>query len=306
VFDFRYHALSLVAVFLALAIGVLLGVAIGDRGLASSAEHDVRASLSDNVRSAQGRANQLNEKLSLHKRFEEQAFPTLVAGRLDGRSVAVVGLGGGDDAVTSAVRDAVRAAGGEIASVSVIREPLELSKLAQRVTSPRFALLEDGSSDVVRSFARRLGVQMVRGGRMLRRVRPTLFRPFSGRLTRVDAVVLVRQPVTNAHGNPLGGSAGAAVTAFEDGFVRGLTGEDIPVVGAQTTDTDPSQVDWFQAHDVASVDDVDLVLGKAALVFAAADPVNGAYGTRPDDDALLPRIDPGLTSRGSSAMAREP
>ena len=29
-FDFRYHALSLVAVFLALAIGILLGATIGD------------------------------------------------------------------------------------------------------------------------------------------------------------------------------------------------------------------------------------------------------------------------------------
>jgi len=39
-FDFRYHALSLVSVFLALVLGLLLGVAIGDRGLVSSAERD--------------------------------------------------------------------------------------------------------------------------------------------------------------------------------------------------------------------------------------------------------------------------
>ena len=35
--DFRYHALSLVAVFLALAIGIVLGVTIGD-SLLSDAE----------------------------------------------------------------------------------------------------------------------------------------------------------------------------------------------------------------------------------------------------------------------------
>jgi Copper transport outer membrane protein, MctB len=53
VFDFRYHALSLVSVFLALVLGLLLGVAIGDKGLVSSAEHDVRASLRGDVRKAQ-------------------------------------------------------------------------------------------------------------------------------------------------------------------------------------------------------------------------------------------------------------
>ena len=44
-FDFRYHALSLVAVFLALVIGLLLGVAIGDKGLVSGDAQDVRGSL---------------------------------------------------------------------------------------------------------------------------------------------------------------------------------------------------------------------------------------------------------------------
>ncbi len=40
-FDFRYHAISLVAVFLALAIGILLGVTIGD-SLVSQADKGLR------------------------------------------------------------------------------------------------------------------------------------------------------------------------------------------------------------------------------------------------------------------------
>ena len=44
--DYRYHALSLAAVLLALAVGVLIGVAIGDSNLVSSAKsgivHDLR------------------------------------------------------------------------------------------------------------------------------------------------------------------------------------------------------------------------------------------------------------------------
>ena len=49
-FDFRYHALSLVAVFLALVVGLLLGVAIGDKGLVSVGAQDMRDSLRDDVR----------------------------------------------------------------------------------------------------------------------------------------------------------------------------------------------------------------------------------------------------------------
>ena len=52
-FDFRYHALSLVAVFLALGIGIVLGVTIGD-SLVSDAEKNIRASLRGDVVDAKG------------------------------------------------------------------------------------------------------------------------------------------------------------------------------------------------------------------------------------------------------------
>ena len=42
--DFRYHALSLVAVFLALGIGIVLGAGLGD-SVVSQANRDVRSSL---------------------------------------------------------------------------------------------------------------------------------------------------------------------------------------------------------------------------------------------------------------------
>jgi copper transport outer membrane protein MctB len=41
VVDFRYHALSLVAVFLALGIGIVLGVTVGD-SLVSEADQNLR------------------------------------------------------------------------------------------------------------------------------------------------------------------------------------------------------------------------------------------------------------------------
>jgi hypothetical protein len=68
--NFRYHALSLVAVFLSLVIGLLLGVAIGDKGLVSSAEQDVRASLRDDVREAQGERDDARVQLEERQQFE--------------------------------------------------------------------------------------------------------------------------------------------------------------------------------------------------------------------------------------------
>ena len=48
-FDYRYHALSLAAVLLALAVGVLIGVAIGDSNLVSSAKNGIVHNLESEV-----------------------------------------------------------------------------------------------------------------------------------------------------------------------------------------------------------------------------------------------------------------
>ena len=60
-FDYRYHALSLAAVLLALMIGVLLGVAIGDSNLVSSAKNGIVANLNSEVGQARSQASQLQD-----------------------------------------------------------------------------------------------------------------------------------------------------------------------------------------------------------------------------------------------------
>jgi len=64
VFDYRYHALSLAAVLLALAVGVVIGVAIGDSNLVSSAKSGIVHDLSGEVSAAQHQSGQLRAKLS--------------------------------------------------------------------------------------------------------------------------------------------------------------------------------------------------------------------------------------------------
>ena len=59
------------------------------------------------------------------------------------------------------------------------------------------------------------------------------------------------------------------------------------VVGVESTDTSPSQIRWFRDRRVASVDDLDQVAGRAALVFALGG-ATGAWGVKDSAQALLP------------------
>jgi hypothetical protein len=282
--NFRYHALSLVAVFLALVIGLLLGVAIGDQGLVSSAERDVRASLRRDVRKAQQERDKALEQVQERQVFEAEAYPALVESRLTGIRVAVIELGGASDRMVGLTRDALQGSGAKLTSVSVIRQPLDLEELAKQAKPTRYAKL-DVDPDLVHPFGTRIGIQFTQGGRLLRDVRRELLEQGSGALDGADAIVVVRDP------RRLEDPAQAMVAQqFEDGLMRGLRSRDVPVVGVETSDAEESQVEWFRDRDLSSVDDLDDPIGRAALVFTLAG-ARGHFGVKATaDGGRLPPV----------------
>lgn len=290
-FDFRYHALSLAAVLIALVVGLLLGVAIGDSNLVSSAERKVRDTLRSDVDAANRRADRLSSQLEETRNdaaaFEREVYPLLVDDRLGGARVGLVFLGRPSDEIAGLVRDALAGTGGRLSFVGVVREPLDLDGLAGRAEGTRYARLA-GDAELVGPFGERMGTQLAAGGKLVREVRPSLLRSFNGTLRPLDAIVVVRRPPE------LEGAAAKSRDAFEEGLVRGMNAANVPVVGAELSSTDPSQVNWYREHRLSSVDSLDTVAGRAALVFTL-EGAHGAFGTKDTADALLPDVADGGT-----------
>jgi hypothetical protein len=279
--DFRYHALSLAAVLCALAVGVLVGVAIGDSSLVSSAQdglvHNVRSELHDSQRNLELAGQQLSEQQTL----ATSLWPLAVRGLLAGRTVGVVFLGEPSNEAASLVRGGVKQAGGEVASIVAVREPPETAALATEVASPAYAALASDPR-LLRRLAVHIGEEMVGGGRLLERVRLKLLSSYDGQLGKLDGVVVMRS-------EPAGMNAEAtkSVGELESGLLAGMSAKGAPVVGVEMTATEPSQVPWYKAAGIASDDDLQSVGGRAALAFALAS-YRGAFGTKPTADAQLP------------------
>src|SRR4051812_11881953 len=125
--DFRYHALSLVAVFLALAIGIVLGVTIGD-SLVSDAERSLRGDLRANVEDARSDEAKARSELAARDRMLDQLYPQLATSRLNGVRVALVSWGPLPSNVEKSVRDAVSKGGGRLDSISKFDKPLTTLK----------------------------------------------------------------------------------------------------------------------------------------------------------------------------------
>ncbi len=290
-FDFRYHALSLAAVLFALTLGVLIGVAIGDSNLVSSAKDGIVHNLNSEVSEAHIQIDNLKEQLADEQTFAKGLYPLAVHELLNGRNVGVVFLGGSSDQVNSLIRSAVTQAGGDLATVVAVREPLDLAGVAKEAVGTRYEAL-DSSTTLLERFGELMGRQLVSGGQLvdrelLSRVRGSLFTAFDGQLTHLEGLVVMR---TEPSG--LSAEQSEADAIFEAGLLAGVTTVGTPAVGVELSSTEPSQVPWYKGRHISSVDDLDAPAGQAALIYTLAGS-HGSFGVKSTADSLLPSLTAG-------------
>jgi hypothetical protein len=269
-----------VAVFLALGIGIVLGVAVGEEGIVSNASKDLESSLRGDLNDVRSRNAELRRDLSARRAFEREAYPALVGGLLPDWRVGIVAMNRLPSGYVSEVRDAVDPAGGSIESVSVVEAPLPLGQLRGELDGTKLRRL-DRDNDVLERFGRRIGRQFAQGGDLIARLRQELLSTSRGEYSGLDGIVLVRDP------EKLEGDEKQAQDRFESALIDAARDTDVEVVGVEMTDTDPSNVSWFSDHGTTSVDDLDLVEGKVALVYALLGE-SGRFGVKDSAERLLP------------------
>lgn len=277
----RYHAASLAAVFIALAIGILIGIGLaGD--VVSSASQEVQDSLRDELDAAQAQVGDLQTDLDRQQQFSEGAFPALVAMRLERQRVALVGLGDIPKPTADATLDAIDTADGNVVSVSTIELPPDIEALLADAGG-RFADARP-SADATEGLGVALGRRLVDGGALIDRLKPDLFSSFTGNLVGVRRFVVVRQPPDD-----LTMARQRLDDAFERGVIKGISRTAEAEVGVETTATDPTTLGAFADLGITTVDHVDLPAGKVALVYALTG-AEGNFGIKDGASSLLPEL----------------
>ncbi|MDO5494859.1 MAG: copper transporter [bacterium] len=108
--DFRYHLVSLIAVFLALALGITLGAGVLQTGIGNSLSGDletVRTERDD----ALAQVQDLEREVSVRDAAVTVLGTDAADGVLAGRTIAVVVMPGAEEADVTAAREAATAAG---------------------------------------------------------------------------------------------------------------------------------------------------------------------------------------------------
>jgi Copper transport outer membrane protein, MctB len=292
----RYHAASLAAVFLALAIGILIGVGLGGK-VVKRARNDLEQSLKSDLAGSRTRADDLQSQLNQERDTLAQVYPALVGDLLRGRRIAVVALGAMPEEMKGDIESVVgtdNPTGAKLSEFAVVREPPDLHALADAVPGGNRKLAHD--SDALSSLARRAGRSLVSGGPLFDQLHDALLADVSGKPGGIDAVIVVRQRPSD-----LGSGQSDATSGLEAGLLDGIEGAGgVPVVGVERSDSESSQVGFYDSEGLsATVDSVDLVSGRVALAYTL-NGSEGDYGVKTSADRLLPALRPPAMTIGHS------
>jgi Copper transport outer membrane protein, MctB len=315
VINFRFHLVSLVAVFLALALGVVMGSTVIDRAIVDRLSSQIRA-VEKRSDARRDENLQLKARMGNLEAFVDQALPQLVGQRLQGVTVTMVAVRGVDgESVRSAV-DTLRAAGASVAGVMWIEPSFAvLDSEAQARLGEAMGEPGDQGTGLRQAAVEALGRRLAVGPGPTSAARPVA----SGAQELLTALAgggfvsfdTVGGPPVSLSGWPeagsrllvIDGSQGKVETGVASlPLVRAAAGTGAAVALAEVfrpTDTVKARGAVVQGvrNDrdlgtrVATVDDLEEARGRAALAFAVDDLGRGRaghYGEGPGATRQLP------------------
>jgi hypothetical protein len=113
VIDFRYHLVSIMAVFLALAVGIVLGAEALPPKVASKLNSEAQRALRQNDQ-LNAEISQLKAQVATDNQFGTAASGTLLAHLLQGETVVMVTAPGADSGTVSGLTKALQEAGAKL------------------------------------------------------------------------------------------------------------------------------------------------------------------------------------------------
>ncbi len=278
----RYHAASMAAIFLALAVGILIGSQIGGDILDNTSK-DLETSLTSDLDRARSDIEDLQGELDAANEFGDRVYPPLTQLQLDGDRLGLIGFGSLPTGVTEAVEQAIGPTSARLVAAGVVRQPPDLDQLAGALEGTRFARLGRNPGQLS-AYGIEVGRDLVTGGRLFQLSRTELMSQSSGQFGDLDGVIVYR-------GDPgeLSPEQADLTEQLDTGILDGAGSTRARVVGVEQVPTDPSSVGFFGENSVSSVDNIDRPAGKVSLVYVLAG-AEGSFGVKSGSEQLLPDL----------------
>jgi hypothetical protein len=318
VIDFRYHLVSLIAVFLALAIGIV----VGTTALNGYVVDDLRArngKVIHDKRALEGQVRGLRGQVSRRDAFAAAVAPEAVAGQLAGQRVLLVTTPGASDQVLQDLSGLIAAAGGTTAGQLRVKADLldpaksaVVDDLVAQVAPAGLTLPDSSAADRAALELAAAVVTKPGPGGVTREAAAKILGGFSG-----ADLISVQAPTGSPSGTSLQPATLAVlVTDGADGrelddvgrqrqqLVLGLAhalddrSSGVVVAGPESAAGTGGLIAALRADgnlsdNVSSVDTVDTAYGEVAAILALHEQATGRagrYGQGPGSDTAAPTL----------------
>ena len=277
-YNLRYHIASLVAVFLALALGLVLGGLVVQQGSFSQQQRSIVAGLQRDFRRLTDQNADLSADLQFERNYSTQMTDEWVAGRLDGRSVVILTSGAKTEGSGAAI-SAVSGAGGNPVVVTLVNREFGLDNAR---TESAVKSIVPTSTDLPGDLAKGLAAEWTTANRP---------RPFTDALVKAGAI-----QVTGLHASTAATEV-VDVAAFSKkpdavalGVARAYADAGLFAVGAQTLASGTGVASAAAQLKLSAFDTLGTQAGRFTLVALFSGGEQGYFGRAPGVDKPFPAM----------------
>jgi hypothetical protein len=302
VISLRQHAISLAAVFLALAVGVVLGSGVLSNTMVSGLRDESR-NLHNQINTLNDQKNVLNGKLGSANAFDIQMAGRMVHDALNGKSVVIFRAPDAKDDDVDAVAKIVGQAGGAVTgTVSLTQEFVDANSAEKLRSVVNSSILPAGAQLSTKLVDQGSQAGDLLGIALLINRDPAV--PPVDDAQRDTVLAALRDTGFIGYGNQHVGAANAAAVITggalgDDAGNQGVSvarfaaalaphGSGVLLAGRDGSSSGPAAVAVARADAtvtpvISTVDDVDAGSGRVTAVLGMADLINGGhtdqYGT---------------------------
>ena len=311
--DFRYFLVTIVAIFFALAVGIVLGSGPLETTI-NGAIQGQTDQLVAQKRALQDQVAQLESDVNARDTFTKAMEPVIVEGTLTGRAVTLVALPGASPDDVRASNDVVTEAGATVGGTVTITpswtDPGQRDVLQQLTTSLAPATQQLPSDPYQAAAAVLSGALMDKVNHGSDRLSPDDAGVLAGyqeggfitwggddpsTVRKGTLAVVVAAPVDSGADTTFLGDENASLLPLSDELYRNGQGAVAagPGSAAQPGGYLSAVRDSTLSGQVSTVDLLPEAIGRVVLVFALEEQINGGsghYGTGPGADSVAPPV----------------
>ena len=278
--DIRYHLTSLVAIFLALAVGILVGSSFIAGSSVKGLEKEFSKLRAENRQQVKAIEN-LREEIKKHSEFERAAAPVLVNGQLTARRIAIIQTGDYSEAAQRA-KSIIEEAGGRVASVTTLSN---LESRAARRRAVRAVELIAGETEEQDPIGRVLEIvaRCIAAGGDSEALGVLEDEGLLSRAGDYDRRVLHVALIGGCKQERSRRAEHVDLVLIDKLIAEGA----ITLVGAEPLDVGTSYISVYHRKAIPTVDNVDQPIGQVGLVYAMAGET-GNFGVKRSADRIAP------------------